>query len=130
MTLLEPGWTRRTLTEGEREEVRAAGAHVRRFPPRLAVMTAMVVGVLAWTARSGGGLRLVLLVLFGLVVLGMAWGRWLRARGLGARFASDADGGWVARSERDGREVLPTSRARWTEAGAPADWRARYAARR
>jgi hypothetical protein len=93
-------------------------------------MTATIVLALAWTAGSGGGLRLLLLVVFGAAVLAMAWRRWLRARGLGDRFLADADGGWVARAEADGREVLPTSRARWTEAGAPADWRARYAGRR
>jgi hypothetical protein len=130
MTQLEPGWTRRELTEGERDEVRTAAGRVRRFPLRLAAMTATIVAVLAWSTRAGSGLRLLILAAFGAAVLAIAWRRWLRARGLGARFLADADAGWVARSERDGREVLPTSRARWTEGGAPADWRAEYGKRR
>jgi hypothetical protein len=120
---LAPGWTRRALGDEERAELRAAAARASRFPRRLGLMTAMIAAVLANLLRGSRGPVALAVVAFGAVVLATAWGRWRRARRLGARLAADADGGWVDRSEGGALEVLPAASLPWTERGAPAGWR-------
>ena len=119
------GWTERSLTAGERAELRALAARMVRFPPRLAVVTALMLAIIATRARGGVGL----LVVVALVLLAVSWSRWLRARSLAGKLVADADHGWVA-LDGEGREVLPASRAHWTEGGAPAPWRSRTTRRR
>jgi hypothetical protein len=128
---LEPGWSRRDLTDGEREELRAASARLRRFPPVLGLMTLMVGFVVMralFASRSGVNL---LLAAFGALVLATAFRRWRRAQGLAEGLLADAERGFAARGsgQNDGLEVLPVSRARWTERGAEASWRARLRGR-
>ena len=132
MNDLEPGWTRRTLTDAERDEIRHAAARLRAFPPFLGLMTLMIGFVLLRALGAGRTPVAFLLAAFGAVVLATAWRRWLRARDRGAQLLADAGGGWTARgsAEHEGLEVLPASRARWTEGGAPAPWRARVPGRR
>jgi hypothetical protein len=132
VTDLEPGWTRRDLTSGERDELLRAAARAGGFPAVLGLMTLMVGFVVLSALRPGRTPFAWLLALFGAVVLATAWRRWLHARDRASRLRADADGGWVARgsAEHDGLEVLPASRVRWTEGGAPAAWRAQLAGRR
>jgi hypothetical protein len=132
VTDLDPGWTPRQLTESEREEIRHAAARLRGFPPVLGLMTLMIGFVLLRALGAGRTPVAFLIAAFGAVVLATAWRRWLRARDRGVQLLADADVGWAARgsAEHEGLEVLPVSRARWTEGGEPAAWRARVARRR
>jgi hypothetical protein len=122
---LETGWTRRDLTDGERDELRATSERMRRFPPVLGLMTLMVGFVVARALAKGLAPLNVLLAAFGAVVLATAFRRWRRARELGERIRADAEAGWILREPPDGEglEVLPTSRVRFTERGAAAAWR-------
>lgn len=133
MTDLEPGWTRRELTADERGELRAASARLRRFPPALGVLTAIVLFLLGRAVLAGGRTgSMVLLALFAVVVVATSWTRYRRARTLATELLADAEAGWVAcgSAEHEGLEVLPTSNARWSERGIAASWRSRLARRR
>jgi hypothetical protein len=120
-------WVKRALSPDERAEVERHARRVARISPLLVLFSVVLAaGAAAGLSSEAAGDAGLFPGLALAAVLGLDWLRVLRGRRAGARLRADAEGGWAYRGVAGGAqeyEVLPTSGALWTSAGAPAEWR-------